>query len=117
MKRELKYRHYGRYVDDFYIVGVDKARLLSSINVIDAFLRKTLFLRLHPRKRILQRQECGVPFVGGILKSRKRYLAPRSRKLMAETIAWRFRCEEDPFLLQAVIQSYEGYTAHFQRTT
>ena len=34
LKRELKLRHYGRYVDDFYIVGCCKEELLAAIPVI-----------------------------------------------------------------------------------
>ena len=31
MKRELKCRHYGRYVDDFFVVSADKEWLLSLV--------------------------------------------------------------------------------------
>jgi len=54
MKRELKMRHYGRYVDDFFIVHEDRAYLKSLIPVIRDFLREELHLTLHPRKIHLQ---------------------------------------------------------------
>ena len=68
MKRELKVRHYGRYVDDFYIVHEDAGYLKSLIPVIRDFLREELHLTLHPRKIHLQRADRGVLFVGGYVK-------------------------------------------------
>jgi len=38
VKRVLRCRHYGRYVDDFYIVGCCKEELLATIPVISGFL-------------------------------------------------------------------------------
>ena len=50
IKRVLKCKHYGRYVDDFYIVSQDKEKLLSYIPLIKSFLKEELLLDLHMGK-------------------------------------------------------------------
>ena len=62
IKRELKCKHYGRYVDDFYIVGNSSQELLSLIQLIRNFLSSCLGLNLHPRKINLTHVNKGVRF-------------------------------------------------------
>ena len=50
VKRGLWCKHYGRYVDDFYIVGNSSQELLALIPLIKEFLSSHLGLKLHPRK-------------------------------------------------------------------
>lgn len=68
VKRELKLRHYGRYVDDFYIVGCCKEELPAATPVIRNFLSRELGLRLHPRKVHLTDVRKGVRFLGALIK-------------------------------------------------
>ncbi len=66
---DLGYKHYGRYVDDFYIIVPmeQKERLLRDIAAIEAYLRDNLDLTLHPDKRRYQNVNKGVPFVGAVV--------------------------------------------------
>ena len=66
-KRELKFKHYGRYVDDFYIIETSKERLLNAVPLINDFLRTKLELSLHPRKIYLQEAKRGVRFLGSYI--------------------------------------------------
>ena len=61
----LGYKHYGRYVDDFYffVQAKDLPKALEDIKHIELFL-KNLGLTLHPNKRYIQPIERGVPFLG-----------------------------------------------------
>ena len=65
---KLGYKHYGRYVDDFYIIVTmdEKEQLLRDIVLIEDYL-KTLDLTLHPKKRYFQSAEKGVPFIGTVV--------------------------------------------------
>ncbi len=62
---ELGYKHYGRYVDDFYFLVKEKdlKRAKADVKKIESFL-KTLGLSLHPEKRYIQPIDHGCPFLG-----------------------------------------------------
>lgn len=76
-KRTLKIKHYGRYVDDFFIVDTDLDRLKAYIPQMRTFLKDELGLTLHPRKTYLQHYRHGVPFLGIFIKPHRRYAMPR----------------------------------------
>ena len=109
VKRALGCRHYGRYVDDFYIVGTSSSDLMKLVPLIRSFLEKELSLTLHPRKIRLLSVYKGVPFLGAILKPYQRYVSHRTkRKIRCELP--QILCEEyNPYRSQAVYQSYAGY--------
>ena len=76
VKRTLKHRHYGRYVDDFYSVGNSREDLLASIPHIRDYLSDVLGLRLHPRKVQIARAHRGVCFLGAVVKPYCRFMKP-----------------------------------------
>lgn len=73
-KHALRARHYGRYVDDFYILDRSAEYLNYCRADIEAFLPERLGLRLNPSKTILQPIERGVDFVGQVVKPWRRTL-------------------------------------------
>lgn len=83
-KRELGCRHYGRYVDDFYVVSGDPQWLMGLVPRMKAFLRERLGLTLPPRKTVLRRTSEGVPFLGAFVKPGRCLLHRRSAALMQE---------------------------------
>lgn len=68
MKRELHCKHYGRYVDDFYVVSSNREWLRSLVKSVRDFLNDALYLSLHEGKVIIHPIQYGVPFLGMILK-------------------------------------------------
>ncbi len=68
IKRELKFKYYGRYVDDMIIVDNDKERLIKAIQEIRDYLTINLSLKLHPKKIYLQPFNNGVNFLGAFIK-------------------------------------------------
>lgn len=80
VKRELKMKHYGRYVDDFFIVHEDKYLLKELISKMDSYLRDNLGLCLHPKKMYLQHYTKGIHFLGSMIKPYRRYVIDRSVK-------------------------------------
>jgi hypothetical protein len=64
---ELGFKHYGRYVDDFYIVSTDKAELTMAMTTIERYVEDELVLKLHPHKRHLQESAKGVAFLGAVI--------------------------------------------------
>lgn len=71
MKRVLKCRHYGRYVDDFYVVSSDYARLAEIVPLVEAFLSSELGLVLHRGKTKITKAEKGIEFLGAFLLPRR----------------------------------------------
>ena len=65
----LGYKHYGRYVDDFYIVVPESQRqqLVQDVDRIAKFLESDLKLHLHPKKRYFQYADRGIPFIGAVV--------------------------------------------------
>ena len=62
---DLGYKHYGRYVDDFFIVVKEDqlGQLKKDIHAIEEYL-SFIGLTLHPKKRILKESKYGIPFLG-----------------------------------------------------
>lgn len=65
----LGYKHYGRYVDDFYffVNKDDYDRALADIRRIERYLRDELELTLHPKKRYVQNINRGMAFLGTVI--------------------------------------------------
>ena len=74
-KRVLKCRHYGRYVDDAYVVSCDKQWLLDLIPQMDEFLNNKLHLELHRGKTHLHNVRHGAEFLGGFIKPNCTYMS------------------------------------------
>ncbi len=66
--KTLGFKHYGRYVDDFYIISNNKDRLLDAIPQIRLFLDNKLHLSLHSHKVYLQECHKGVRFLGKFMR-------------------------------------------------
>lgn len=69
MKLMLKCRHYGRYVDDFYVVSADRQWLKCLMRKAARFLRDRLGLHIHEGKTRISEVHSGMPFLGAYLKS------------------------------------------------
>ena len=67
VKRDLKIKYYGRYVDDMVLIHSDKRVLLNAISRIREFLQSELKLTLHPKKIRLQLADKGFAFLGAYI--------------------------------------------------
>ena len=75
---DLGYKHYGRYVDDFYIVVPEeqKEQLKQDKRAVAKFLERKK-LRLHPHKQLFVESRQGVPFLGAVVY--RGYIVPGKR--------------------------------------
>lgn len=66
--RDLGYKYYGRYVDDFFILVTEDElpRALEDVKRVEGFLAR-LGLTLHPHKRSVQLANRGTAFLGGVV--------------------------------------------------
>lgn len=77
VKRKLKCRYYGRYVDDMIFFHQDKEYLKKIIPQVRNYLRINLGLEIHEKKIYLQEIRYGVKFLGAIIKPGRIYPGPR----------------------------------------
>jgi hypothetical protein len=75
MKRTVKAKRYGRYVDDFYVVSNDYEQLLYMIPDIENFLKFELGLTINEKKTVITDSNTGIEFCGAFLKPHRRYIS------------------------------------------
>ena len=111
VKHRLKARYYGRYVDDMVLLDQDPHVLNDWYTQMDTFLKATLGLHLHPRKKQLNRAEVGINFTGFIIKPGRIYLRQTSLSGCKRRIrAWERRgAPVDPETLREFSQSLNSY--------
>lgn len=82
MKRVLKCRYYGRYVDDAIVVSCDKDWLLSLVPKIKDFLHDELQLELHLGKLEISEIHKGVEILGVYIRPYRIYVSNHSLRKM-----------------------------------
>ena len=113
VKRELKCRHYGRYVDDFYIVSSDKEYLRTLIPQIQDFLSNELSLSLHQKKTKIYDAYNGIEFLGQFILPYRRYCSNRSLDRIKRGLdCIRQHNVYDEELLLSQVNSYLGILGH-----
>jgi hypothetical protein len=109
VKRDLKIKCYGRYVDDMVLIHGDKRVLLNSISRIREFLQSELKLTLHPKKIRLQPADKGFAFLGAYIYPGGVSAGKRIVKNFRECI---FNPFASPEKQTQRVQSYLGLFAH-----
>ena len=74
VKRDIRCRHYGRYVDDSDMIDPDRAWLLEQVPKVREFLADELGLELHMGKLHIQEIHRGVEFLGTFVKPYRDYV-------------------------------------------
>lgn len=75
VKRILKCKHYGRYVDDLFIVSSDKQFLHDCATKIELFMNSKLSLKIQNGKTIIRSMYQGVEFLGAYIKPYRTYIS------------------------------------------
>lgn len=112
IKYDLKYRYYGRYVDDFFII-VPKSQYAQAkrdVKKIEKFLKEKLYLTLHPKKRYYQSVYKGVQFLGVRIYPHCLYPSNRLQKKFNHTMH-RLYIGDESLKLETII-SYFGQLKH-----
>lgn len=115
MKRVLHCHHYGRYVDDAYVVSTDMKWLRSIVPQIRGFLNTQLHIELHGKKLAIDNAYNGTQFLGSYIKPWRTYVATKS----AQRIKQKFAAMDQvsiakPSLLQSRCNSYSGLLCHYK---
>lgn len=120
MKCNLHCRHYGRYVDDFYVVSADRVWLRSIVALVRAFLQRELQLTLHDGKAMIYPVQYGVSFLGMFLKPWRMTVSRDSILRMQhkqDILYHEFRTGRVPLLRVATaFASFRGILSHGYNT-
>ena len=100
-------KHYGRYVDDFYIVLNNKQKLMELVPVIELYLSNVLKLTLHPRKRYLQECHNGVSFLGAVVYPYRLFPGRRLKRNLCAALS-------QPTCAHATDMSYRGLVKYYK---
>ena len=113
VKYELGFKHYGRYVDDFFIIVSedDFERAKAAVPRMELFLNE-MGLSLHEKKRYIQEVNHGCSFVGAVVYPRNIIMNKRTRKNYQRTMFEVVAGKKD--ITSAV--SYMGTVSHFKHT-
>lgn len=103
----LGFKHYGRYVDDFYIVSQSKQSLTRAVDDIEEYLSSQLLLVLHPDKVHLQEAAKGVAFLGAVLYPHRIHPGKRLKRNLLSTLS-----EKDCSVETRA--SYTGLVRHYK---
>ena len=112
MKRELKCSHYGRYVDDAFVVSSSKEDLYGIVPKVRKYLLDNLGLELNENKVRVYDAYKGVEFLGAFIKPYRTYPARRSLRRMRnkmKSMDWTERCDR----AQARVNSILGVLSHY----
>ena len=104
VKCTLKTKQYIRYADDFVFLHEDRAYLERLLPEIDAFLKETLKLSLHPDKVFIVTLASGLDFLGWVHFPHHRVLRGTTKRRMFK------RVRENPS--KESINSYVGLLSH-----
>ena len=113
MKRTMHCRHYGRYVDDFYVVSCDRPWLESLVPKVTEFLSDSLGLTVHEGKTEVRSVNDGIEFLGAFVLPYRTYLSRAMLGRMDEKL-FALEAEADPVHTVNALNSYCGVLSHWQ---
>jgi RNA-directed DNA polymerase len=108
IKKELKIKYYGRYVDDFYLIHTNKKKLAAQIELIKRRLILIEQLVVHPKKIYFQSIYNGFPFLGVYILPYRIYIGKRIKKGIYTTLQELL----EPVLFQDKIKKIEKLTSY-----
>lgn len=102
---------YGRYVDDFVMVGDDKRQLLALVPKIRDLLAGQ-HLKLHPDKIYIQPVRHGVNFIGSTLKGGRVYAGNRTKSNVQNLVAYYNTYPRKEYHIESFVQRYNSYMGY-----
>lgn len=111
MKRVMRCKRYGRYVDDFYVISCDKRWLIALADKAAQFLHDELHLDVNRGKTRIINVRYGVEFLGGYVKPFRTYISNQSlHRMMAQIPKLR---HADPEHVFSAVNSDLGVLVHY----
>ena len=108
--------NYGRYVDDFFVLGNNGTEISKQIKPMSKYLCENLRVRLHRDKVYIQDVRNGVKFIGGVVKPHRRYVSNRTVHNAFEAVKM-FNTNignVKPENVMQTMNSYFGFIKHYK---
>lgn len=105
--------HYGRYVDDAFVVFRSKRLLRQLMKESFIFLKARLGLQLHPHKVKIIPMRHGVEFLGAFVKPYRVYVSRKSLHRMKSKID-KLEFSDNPYAIRASLNSFLGLLCHYK---
>ena len=114
VKKELKIKYYGRYVDDFYLMHQDKETLINAKNQIIQRLKDVEKLDVHPNKIYFQKSDNGLSFLGIYILPHRRYIGKRIKHGLYESLSNILDAKDNDTKTKEMKRhiSYRGFLKH-----
>lgn len=115
VKRELRYKYYLRYTDDFVLLAESRGELEKYLPIIQAFLRQRLQVEMHPNKIVFRKWHQGFDFLGYVHFGHHKLVRPKTLRRLFRKLADRAKHTEDDagrMKLEQSKQSYLGILSH-----
>ena len=113
MKRTLKQRCYGRYVDDGYLVASSRMELKRILPLMDEFLQNKLGLKLQANKTMICDARYGVLFVGIFLKPYRQYISRFTVRRIRRTLNRLIGNAKNASVVRDSMNSLLGVLSHY----
>ena len=111
VKRTLRCKHYGRYVDDFFLVSTDRIELHRWAKEIDRFLSDELHISINKGKTKVCDVRHGVEFLGAYIKPWRIYISNQSLRRMHRQIP--SMMNKTPEQQMQSVNSFLGILGHY----
>ena len=111
VKRTLRCKHYGRYVDDFFLVSTDRNELHRWAKEIDRFLSDELHISINKGKTQVCDVRHGVEFLGAYIKPWRIYISNQSLRRMHRQIP--SLVKKTPEQQMQSVNSFLGILGHY----
>lgn len=106
VKRKLKVKFYGRYIDDLVMISRDMRFLNRCFKEMKNFVHDKLGIEFHPNKTITNSIDKGINFCGQIIKPYRKYIRNRTVKNIEKVV--NNKNEIDNEKLKCSVNSYLG---------
>ena len=111
VKRTLRCKHYGRYVDDFFLISTDRHKLHRWAKEIEKFLSDGLHISINKGKTQVCDVRHGVEFLGAYIKPWRIYISNQSLRRMHRQIPSLMK--KEPEQQMQSINSFLGILGHY----
>ena len=110
MKRKLGCKHYGRYVDDAFVVSDNRDFLKALIPQIRNFLNENLKLSINEDKLQIENADYGVEFLGAYIKPFRTYISNKTLRRIRRNLSV---IKTNDIGLYASVNSFLGVFSHY----